>query len=36
MRMDDEDYPVSYLFYMLAVIAAMGLIVVGGFFLLFH
>ena len=36
MATDDEDFPVSYLFYMLAVIAVIGFLVVGGFFLFFH
>lgn len=30
----DEDFPVSYLFYILAVIAVMGFLAIGGGFLL--
>lgn len=34
MRSDDEDFPVSYLFYTIAVIALIGMFVIGGYFLL--
>lgn len=36
MAMNDEDVPVSYLVYVIAVTLAMGLLVVGAFFLLFR
>lgn len=32
MALDDEDVPYSYLLYVIAVIAAMGLLVVGVYF----
>jgi hypothetical protein len=35
MNADDEDFPVSYLFYTIAVIALLGMFLVGGYFLLF-
>jgi hypothetical protein len=35
MKSDDEDFPVSYLFYTIAVIAVIGMLFVGGYFLLF-
>lgn len=35
MVSDDEDFPISYLFYTVAVIALMGMFVVGAYFLLF-
>jgi hypothetical protein len=35
MNSDDEDFPVSYLFYTIAVIALIGMFMVGGYFLLF-
>ena len=35
MISDEEDFPVSYLFYAVAVIVLMGMFVVGGYFLLF-
>lgn len=35
MVSDDEDFPVSYLFYAIAVIVLMGMLVIGGYFLLF-
>jgi hypothetical protein len=34
MKSDDEDFPVAYLFYTIAVIALIGMFVVGGYFLL--
>ena len=33
MIADNEDFPISYLVYVVAVIAAMGFLFVGGFFL---
>ena len=33
---DDEDFPLSYLFYIIAVIAVMGILIVCGFFLWFR
>ena len=36
MAADDEDFPLSYLFYILAVIAVMGFLIIGGFFLWFR
>jgi hypothetical protein len=30
---DDEDLPASYLFYIIAVILVMALLMIGGFFL---
>ena len=30
---DDGDIPVSYLFYTVAVVALLGLLLIGGFFL---
>jgi len=36
MAADDEDFPLSYLFYILAVIAVMGVLIIGGFFLWFR
>lgn len=35
MISDDEDFPLSYLFYTLAVIALIAMFMVGGYFLLF-
>lgn len=36
MAVDDDDFPISYLFYILAVIAAMGFLAIGLFFLFFR
>jgi len=36
MNLDDEDVPYSYLLYVIAVIAAMGLLVVGAYFFFFR
>jgi hypothetical protein len=36
MAVDDDDFPISYLFYILAAIAVMGFLAIGGFFLLFR
>jgi hypothetical protein len=36
MAGDDEDLPISYFFYVIGILAVMGGLVVGGFFLLFH
>jgi hypothetical protein len=33
MATDDEDFPLSYLVYIIAVIAVIGLLIAGGFFL---
>ena len=33
MAVDDEDIPISYLFYIIAVIVVMGFLLVGGLFL---
>lgn len=35
MTSDDEDFPISYLFYTLAVIALIGLFFIGGYLLLY-
>lgn len=36
MTTDDEDFPLSYLVYTIAVIAAMGGLAVAAFFVLFR
>lgn len=36
MAADDDDFPISYLFYIVAVIAVMASLIIGGFFLWFR
>jgi hypothetical protein len=36
MALDEEDFPYSYLLYVIAVIMAIGLLVVGAFFFVFR
>jgi hypothetical protein len=36
MVSDDEDFPISYLFYAVAVIVLMGMFVAGAYFVLFR
>ena len=36
MAVDDDDFPISYLFYIVAVIIAMAFVIVGGFFFWFR
>jgi hypothetical protein len=36
MALDDEDLPFSYLFYVIAVIVVMAVLVIGGVFLWFR
>lgn len=33
MAADDDDFPLSYLFYIIGVIAVMAFLIIGGFFL---
>jgi len=36
MAADDDDFPISYLFYIVAVIAVMASLIIGGFVLWFR
>jgi hypothetical protein len=36
MAVDDDDFPISYLFYIIAAIAVMAILIVGAFFLWFR